>query len=49
MYIRNNVHLINMENFYFENVQLWQSKTDIIKISEKDFRKSAILMPKVNS
>ncbi len=25
MYIRNNVHLINMENFYFEDVQFYQS------------------------
>jgi hypothetical protein len=35
MYIRNNVHLINMETFYFEDVQFSQSLTDIIKIFEK--------------
>jgi hypothetical protein len=35
MYIINNVHLINMENFYFEVVQFQQSLTDIIKILEK--------------
>jgi hypothetical protein len=35
MCIRNNVHLFNMENFYFEDVQFLQSYTDIIKILEK--------------
>ncbi len=47
MYIKNNVHLINMGKFYFEDVQFQQTKTDKINILE-DFRRSVILMPKVN-
>ncbi len=35
MYIRNNVHLINMGKFYFDDVQFQQSQTDKIKILEK--------------
>ncbi len=35
MYLKSNVHLINIGKFYFEDVQLEQSQTDIMKILEK--------------
>jgi hypothetical protein len=35
MYRINNGHLINEGKFYFEDVQFYQSWTDIIKILEK--------------
>ncbi len=44
MYLRNNVLLTNLEKFYFEDVTILA----IIDLNNKDFRKSAILMPKVN-
>jgi hypothetical protein len=35
MYLKNNVHLINIWKFYIEDVQFKQSQTEIKKILEK--------------